>query len=834
MSSSESGKRNAAWGVNKKVNKKRRREFSYDMALERPYREARMTLDEMNGLQARFQGEDESTQLQILRDQWIQNREDELEVFLTNVKTNINSGLGAEDLLEWKNQSAALEEAVNRNSNNFVRQRKALLASIKQVSPPESPGTLEYEIGECVFDTLHYVAGIDAYLFVKNQRATVAQTIEHLDPEYNIGRRELVCDNIDKPLVCCNHSDMRDNLLKKMYEQLDIFSSVVLGGSKKKREKLVYSIGPKRSVKQMLSGVSPRWTNVFNFVKKSGIRHRLALGIHFAIVEQNLANINAGIRTKAEYTSIFSNSTVTPSKAVQKLIETHECVAVEYMALLWRIFTGDGSFKDADPVDGEPLLPKIPSYNERQTPTFQQSYAPQKPNADAELEEWRALHFMRRVVYSSASQDWFLHSASSAMLLSILFGAATQEGWGAMLSTYGNTAYTNILREELRDTTIKAKMAYAKTYLWQSVNSVMLRKLGFAIGVVTPSLLEERGLERMDAEEHDAAQRIVENNQEATQEATKEFIKALAKDRAEQAKDRAEHLKVIKQITKNQQREGVLHFMFKHPLGVGVSVAIVVTILVQIGKPTLKFSMKHLGGGEAFPWLSKIIDVSDVGADLGFGVLTLVENLGIAAGHLSWAFNGIVGGGNKVVGGFRDFVGGAANATNATGGGGIMRRIGQKMDFSSYTNAVRDVVSGESYFTGPAKSSAEMLLKVNTLAAFMTGGETFNAPLDNGHQRPIMAAVQMSVGAMAIDPGFEGGEITHVLSSKTAKDDNRASDRAYNLSSSQLSAVFGVFPHRRAIALKGIFPDGPKGASMLEDTILAKMKLEEEFEYDMD
>lgn len=832
MSSSESGRRNAAWGVNKKANKKRKREFSYDIALERPYREARMTLDDMNGLKAMFQTKDESTQLQMLRDQWIQNRKDELQVFLTNVKTNIHSGLGAEDLLEWKNQSAALEEAVNRNSKNFVRQRKALLASIKQVSPPESPGTLEYEIGECVFDTLHYVAGIDAYLFVKNQRATVAQTIEHLDPEYNIGRRELVCDNIDKPLVCCNHSDMRDNLLKKMYEQLDIFSSVVLGGSKKKREELVYSIGPKRSVKQMLSGFSARWTNKFDFVKKSGIRHRLALGIHFAIVEQNLYDRNNGIRTKAEFTSIFSNSTVTPSKAVQKLIETHECVAVEYMALLWRIFTGDGSFKDKDPADGELLLPKIPSYDERQVPTFQQSYAPQKPNEDAEVEEWRALHFMRRVVYSSASQDWFLHSASSAMLLSILFGAATQEGWGAILSTYGGTAYTNILKEERRDTRIMSKMAYAKTYLWQSVNSVMLRKLGLATGVVTPSLLEERGLERMDAEEYDTAQKTVENNQEATQETTKEFIKAMAKDRAEQKKDRAEHLKLIKQITKNQQREGVIQFVLKYPMASGVAVATVVTILVQFGKPMLKFFIRHLGGDAAFPWMTTIIDVSDVGADVGFGLLKLAENLGIAAGHLSWAFNGIVKGGNWAVGGFRDFVGGALNATNATGGGGVMRRIGQKMDFSSYTNAVRDVVSGESYFTGPAKSSAEMLLKVNTLAAFMTGGETFNAPLDNG--RPIMAAVQMSVGAMAIDPGFEGGEITHVLSSKTAKDDDRASDRAYNLSSSQLSAVFGVFPHRRAIALKEIFPDGPKGASMLEDTILAKMKVDEEFEYDID
>lgn len=809
MSSSESRGRNAAWGVNKK----RKREFSYDIAVKKPYREQRMLESELNFLKAKYQSADEPLRIEMLRDQWIQNRKDELEVFLTNVQTNISSGLGAEDLIQWKNQSAALEEAANRNSKNFIGQREALITSIKQVRPLESPETLEYEIGECVFDTLYYVAGIDAYIHMRNQHATVAQTIEHLDPEYNHGRRKLACDDIDKPLICCSHSDMRDKLLKTMYEQLDRFSLLVLGGSEKKREELVYSIGPKRSVKQMLSGFSARWTNKFDFVKKSGIRHRLALGIHFAIVEQNLDNRKVGIRTNADYAPIFSNSTMTPSKAVQKLIETHECVAVEYMALLWRIFTGDGSFKDADPADGELLLPKIPSYGKKQAPTFQQMYAPKKPNADAEVEEWRALHFMRRVVYSSASQDWFLHSASSAMLLSILFGASTQEGWGAILSAYGDTAYTNILKEELRDTTIMSKMAYGATYLWQSVNYKDLRALGYQSVMCGPWIMNKLG-RPMNPEERHHAQVTIDNDPQRHRAQTTELVQQshafeLARDAYQ--KGRIDEQELAGRGPKAAVGPEPRYFQFVTDyVGWKTGTAVLVTIAISSGG--LSHAVEYLAKNN--PSVNAAVNLATALKDFGASGANALTAWLTVGKYIGYTFEGVGSVAVKIM----DAVGNGSDTI--------------KQPVRYVKTAVETALSPD-WYTGPAKGGL-----VDAIGAHAQASYRKRNYRDYTNSNVDTSAVQMSVGAMAIDPSYKGGEITYVLSSKTAKDDDRASDRAYdrayNLSSSQLSAVFGVFPHRRAIALKEIFPDGPKGASMLEDDILAKMKVEEELVYDMD
>ena len=332
---------------------------------------------------------------------------------------------------------AALEDAAGTVES--VR-RGSLMKAVQQVRDNEPyPAGMNVSVASgmyrslCAYDALLWAAGTDGMMETIRRTATLRMHQQRLFD----GRD--VCAHIDTALLTLTHTDVRA-LVPQTYTVMERYAECFVsdGRDDNPRSALVHG----QTIEKLLDPLpsdppgQARIGNPARYIRDGEVSGRTALAIHFATLEKLLMMSDRLPGGKDAWESVRSSERyagIIPASGTAAWLEMFDGrLATDYMAMLWRVFSGDEGHDAVRPAGKQ--LPRMPRYlaaDPAAVPDPLRSYMSLADGGAAATgaqtdrqRELRAREYIRRVVYTSAAYGWFLHSTSSVYLFNMLMAAS--------------------------------------------------------------------------------------------------------------------------------------------------------------------------------------------------------------------------------------------------------------------------------------------------------------------------------------------------------------------------------------------------------------------------
>ena len=282
--------------------------------------------------------------------------------------------------------------------------RDELIAAVKQVTgssfPQERSG-----LKICAYDAALLMGGLDEYERFHDRTARLREATKRLFAKSDL------CDSLDTSLLCLAHSDLKSTGLVTAYRQFDFDAEPFLGVQHSDGRSFMQAVYNKHSVDFERKALP--WQGYGDHLG------RICRAQFFRVVEEMLhVTSTAGYKElQNEFKDVLR--VVDGGRMTgDVLMEMYNGeLAAEMIAIFWRVLNNDVAIGAPNPGK----MPPLPAYAQTgKAGTFEDLFT-LKSDASPKC---RARAYVRRVMYTSIANSWFLHCGVAPIMACALERAA--------------------------------------------------------------------------------------------------------------------------------------------------------------------------------------------------------------------------------------------------------------------------------------------------------------------------------------------------------------------------------------------------------------------------